>query len=104
MQNIRLICIGKLKENYLREAFAEYEKRLSAYCKVQNTELKDSRMPENASEAEVAAAITEEGKRILAAMPKKGYKIALAVEGKELSFPDFAKQIEKAKDAGGYLP
>ena len=93
---VNIIYVGNIKDKFLADAVAEYKKRLSAYCKVQNTELKESRVPENASDAEVSAAIAEEGKRILAAMPKKGYKIALAVEGKELSSPDFAKQIEKA--------
>ena len=78
---VNIIYVGNIKDKFLADAVAEYEKRLSAYCKVQNTELKESRVPENASDAEVSAAIAEEGKRILAAMPKKGYKIALAVEG-----------------------
>ena len=98
---VNIIYVGNIKDKFLADAVAEYEKRLSAYCKVQNTELKESRVPENASDAEIAAAIAEEGKRILAALPKKSYKIALAVEGKELSSPDFAKHIEKAKDMGG---
>lgn len=97
---INIIYVGNIKDKFLADAVAEYEKRLGAYCKVQNIELKESRVPENASDAEIAAAIVEEGKRILAALPKKSYKIALAVEGKELSSPDFARQLEKAKDAG----
>ncbi len=97
---INMIYVGNIKDKFLADAVAEYEKRLGAYCKVQNIELKESRVPENASAAQVSAAIEEEGKRILAALPKKSYKIALAVEGKELSSPDFARQIEKVKDAG----
>lgn len=97
---INIIYVGNIKDKFLADAVAEYEKRLGAYCKVQNIELKESRVPENASDAEVAAAIAEEGKRILSVLPKKSYKIALAVEGKELSSPDFARQLEKAKDAG----
>lgn len=97
---INIIYVGNIKDKFLADAVAEYEKRLGAYCKVQNIELKESRVPENASAAQVSAAIEEEGKRILAVLPKKSYKIALAVEGKELSSPDFARQIEKAKDAG----
>ncbi len=98
---VNIIYVGNIKDKFLADAVAEYEKRLSAYCKVQNTELKESRVPENASDAEISAAIEEEGKRILAALPKKSYKIALAVEGKELSSPDFARQIAKAKDVSG---
>lgn len=98
---INIIYVGNIKDKFLSDAVAEYEKRLGAYCKVQNIELKETRVPENASDAEVASAITEEGKRILAVLPKKSYKIALAVEGKELSSPDFARQLEKAKDISG---
>ena len=97
---VNIIYVGNIKDKFLADAVAEYEKRLSAYCKVQNTELKESRVPENASDAQIAAAIEEEGKRILAVIPKKSYKIALAVEGKELSSEGFAKHLEKAKDAG----
>ena len=98
---INIIYVGNIKDKFLSDAVAEYEKRLGAYCKVQNIELKETRVPENASDAEVASAITEEGKRILAVLPKKSYKIALAVEGKELPSPDFARQLEKAKDISG---
>ncbi|MBO5908210.1 MAG: 23S rRNA (pseudouridine(1915)-N(3))-methyltransferase RlmH [Clostridia bacterium] len=97
---VTIIYVGNIKDKFLADAVAEYEKRLSAYCKIQNIELKESKVPENASDAEVQAAITEEGKRILNVLPKKSYKIALAVEGKELSSTDFAKKIAKSIETG----
>lgn len=97
---VNIIYVGNIKDKFLADAVAEYEKRLSAYCKIQNIELKESKVPENASDAEMQAAITEEGKRILSVLPKKSYKIALAVEGKELSSTDFAAKIEKSIEAG----
>jgi 23S rRNA (pseudouridine1915-N3)-methyltransferase len=97
---VNIIYVGNIKDKFLADAVAEYEKRLSAYCKIQNTELKESRVPENASDAEINAAIAEEGKKILAAIPKKSYKIALAVEGKELSSVEFASKIDKSAEFG----
>ena len=55
MYNIDLICIGKLKEDYLRGACAEYSKRLSAFCKLKITELTPSRIPDDPSQAYFAA-------------------------------------------------
>ncbi|MGN1095263.1 MAG: 23S rRNA (pseudouridine(1915)-N(3))-methyltransferase RlmH, partial [Eubacteriales bacterium] len=89
-----------IKDKYLADAVSEYEKRLSPFCKIKNTELKESRVPENASAAEINAAINEEGERIIASLPQKSYKIALAVEGKEISSEDFAKNIEKISVSG----
>ena len=51
MINIRIICIGRLKENYWREAVEEYEKRLAPYCRLEIVELKEARLPANASPA-----------------------------------------------------
>ena len=97
---VNIIYVGNIKDKFLADAVYEYEKRLSAYCKVKNTELKESKVPENASPAEISNAIAEEGKRILEAIPKKSYKIALAVEGKELSSPEFAAKLSKAAEEG----
>lgn len=66
MLNVDVICVGSLKEDYLRAGCAEYAKRLSAYCRLNLTELKD-------------------GAPILPYLPKRAYRIALCVEGKELS-------------------
>ena len=63
MYNIDLICIGKLKEDYLRGACAEYSKRLSAFCKLKITELTPSRIPDDPSQAQIDAALADEGKR-----------------------------------------
>ena len=62
MYNIDLICIGKLKEDYLRGACAEYSKRLSAFCKLKITELTPSRIPDDPSQAQIDAALADEGR------------------------------------------
>lgn len=97
---INIIYVGNIKEKYLSDAVAEYEKRLSPYCKVKNTEIKETRVPENPSASETEAAINDEGKRILSALPPKSYKIALAVEGDEFSSEEFAKKLENAATHG----
>ena len=65
MVNINIICVGKLKEDYLRNACAEYEKRLGAFCKLKITELTPARLPENPNEAQIEAALNDESQRIL---------------------------------------
>ena len=66
MLNVNLIVVGKLKESYLREACAEYVKRLGAFCKLTITELSESKLPESPSEKEICAALANEGKSISA--------------------------------------
>ena len=66
MININIICLGKLKEDYLRMACAEYEKRLGAFCKLKVTELTPARLPDNPNDAQIEAALNDESERILA--------------------------------------
>ena len=67
---VNIICIGKLKESYLRDASAEYSKRLGAFCKLNITEIQPKRLPDQPSEAEIDAALSAEGKQILAKIPQ----------------------------------
>ena len=98
---INIIYVGNIKDKYFSDAVKEYEKRLSAYCKVVNTEIKETKIPENASAAQINKAIEEEGEKILSVLPQKSYKIALAVEGTMLSSEDLAKKIDFSL-TGGY--
>ena len=66
MLNVTLIAVGKLKERYLTDACAEYEKRLGAYCRLRVVEVDEYRLPQNPSEAQIQAGIEAEGKEILA--------------------------------------
>lgn len=90
---IHLITVGKLKEKWLREAYAEYEKRLTRYCKLSLTELPESRLPEEPSDAEIAAALQQEGRAILNAC--RGRIIALCIEGKQRSSEEFAALLSQ---------
>lgn len=98
---INIIYVGNIKDKYFSDAVKEYEKRLSAYCKVVNTEIKETKIPENASAAQINRAIEEEGEKILSVLPQKSYKIALAVEGTMLSSEELAKKIDLSL-TGGY--
>ena len=98
---INIIYVGNIKDKYFSDAVKEYEKRLSAYCKVVNTEIKETKIPENASAAQINKAIEEEGEKILSVLPQKSYKIALAVEVAMLSSEELAKKIDFSL-TGGY--
>lgn len=97
MFHIKLIVVGDLKETYWRDATAEYAKRISAYARVEITELKEQRLPETPSPAEIAAALEKEADAILAATPPRAALWALCVEGKELSSEELAAQLEKTQ-------
>ena len=96
---ITLITVGKIKEKYLKDAIAEYSKRLSKYCKLTIVEVADEKTPDQASETVEEAIRTKEGERILAKIKDKEYVYALAIEGKERSSEEFAKELE---DLGTY--
>ena len=96
MLTVRIITVGNLKESYLREAVAEYKKRLGGFCRVEETCIKESRLPEDPSGAEIAATLADEGRQILAAISPRSYKIALCVEGKQFSSEALAKKLNDA--------
>jgi 23S rRNA (pseudouridine1915-N3)-methyltransferase len=91
--NVNIIHVGNLKESYYKEAVAEYEKRLSRFCKVRNVEIKEEKLPERPNQSEIAAALAAEGKRIISAIPEKSYRIALCVEGEACSSEELAAVI-----------
>ena len=103
MIQVTVITVGNLKEGYWRDAMVEYEKRLCAFCKSEIVQLKETKLPENPSEGEIKAALADEGKRILAAMPPRSYKIALCVEGTQFSSEALAQKLEDVLNENGSL-
>ncbi|MED3886002.1 23S rRNA (pseudouridine(1915)-N(3))-methyltransferase RlmH [Priestia aryabhattai] len=91
--NISIITIGKLKEKYLKQGIEEYLKRLSSYAKVEIIELADEKAPENLSESEMEQVKQKEGERILAKISDDTHVIALAINGKQKSSEELAKEI-----------
>lgn len=98
--NIYIVCIGKLKESYWRDAILEYSKRLSKYCTLSIQELKEERCGENPSQAEVLRVKAAEGRSILNAVKADTYVIALDIDGKGLSSEGMAKKMEELAISG----
>lgn len=94
MLNIQIICVGKLKESYLKAAIDEYAKRLSRYCKLNFLELPDEKIPDKLSDALCNEIKTKECNNILHHMKKDSYVIALDLKGKEFSSEEFSSEIE----------
>ena len=103
MIDVKIISVGNLKESYLRDACAEYEKRLGAFCRIETKEFKEARLSENPSEGEIRSALQDEGRRILSAIPAGAYKVAMAVEGQQFSSDQLAKVVGAQIDAGKSL-
>ena len=100
MLSIRLICVGKLREQFYVDAFAEYSKRLSAYCKFECIELNETKLGASPSDKEIAAALDKEAGDIERAIGKDAYVIAMCVEGRQLKSEDFARRINELAVSG----
>ncbi|KFI53100.1 23S rRNA (pseudouridine(1915)-N(3))-methyltransferase RlmH [Bifidobacterium biavatii] len=92
---IDIIAVGKVKESYLRDAIAEYSKRLGRYCKLGIIEVADEKTPENASEGVERQIKAKEGERIAKHLRDGAYVIALAIDGKMLSSEGLANEISQ---------
>ncbi len=100
MLRIHIVHVGTIKEKYLSDAVAEYEKRLSAYCSVDNISVREERLPDKPSQAEIQTALKREGERILTSLPQRSYNIALCVEGKQMPSEAFAERITSITNDG----
>lgn len=90
MLQTEIIFVGGEKETYYKEAAGEYIKRLSAYCSFCEKVIKDEKIPEKASDGVIRAALDKEADRILAAVNPKNLKIAMCIEGKQMSSEELA--------------
>ena len=93
MLSVNIICVGKLKERYLREATEEYSKRLKALCKLRIIELPEERSGDDPSDAQIAHTINAESERIMAKIGKGDYVIALCIEGKNISSEELSERL-----------
>ena len=103
MTQLTLITVGTLKEDYLAAALAEYKKRLGAYCRVEEIEIKEVRIANEDDAGEIERALAEEGAKILSKIPKGSYPIALCVEGKEYDSESLAALLGRAADTVGKI-
>ena len=93
MLNIKLICVGRLREKFYIEAFNEYARRLGAYCKFECVELNEIKLGDNPSDKEIANALLKESTDIEKAIPKDAYVIAMCVGAKQLKSEQLAEKI-----------
>lgn len=94
MLNVNLICVGKLKESYLRDACAEYEKRLGAFCRLNVTQIAPAKLPDSPSQTLIDHALIQEGKAIISAIPANSRTYALCIEGKMLTSPALSEMLD----------
>lgn len=93
MIDVTLVCVGRLKEKFYKDACDEYIKRLGAYCRLTVTEIAEERRGDSPSQAQTDAALLREDEAIKRAVPKGAAVIALCVEGREMSSPELAGAI-----------
>lgn len=100
MTSVEVVCIGKLKEKYWRDAQEEYLKRLSRFCRIRVTELEEERAPDSPSPAQEAQVRAKEAERIRKALARKPWVIALDLDGKMPDSPELAKWVGDWQMAG----
>lgn len=91
---ISIITVGKIKEKYLKDAIAEYSKRLSKYCKLEIVEVTDEKTPDNASETVETMIRAKEGERILKHVKDDAYVVTLEIQGKQVTSEELAEKID----------
>lgn len=94
MLNINIVCVGKLKETYLKEAVEEYSKRLSKYCNLKFIEISDEKLPSKINDSNIQEIKNKEGNKILSSIKKDSYVIALDLHGKQFTSEEFSEKIE----------
>lgn len=97
---ITIVCVGKVKEKFYRDAIAEYEKRLGKYCKLEILEVADEKTPEGASQVQEEQIKAREGQRILEKLRDDAYVCTLEIGGKKLSSEGLADWMEKLTVSG----
>lgn len=101
---ITILCVGKIKEKFYRDAIAEYEKRLGRYCRLEIVEVADEKTPDHASELLETQIKEKEGQRIFARMEKYlregAFVCALAVDGRQLDSVELSEKLESLGTRG----
>ena len=100
MEKVTLLCAGKLKEKYWRDAAAEYVKRLSAYCNLDILEIKDEKTQEHMSPAEEDALLLKEAEQFLKKLDERAYVIALDIKGAKMGSEELADRLERLVTGG----
>lgn len=96
MLRVNVICVGKLKEKYLKDAVAEYSKRLGAFCKFSVAEVDEEKTNDDPNEAAIERILDAEGRRILSKLDRADHVIAMCIEGRQLSSEKFSRYLSDA--------
>lgn len=99
MLTVDLICIGKCKESYWRDACAEYSKRLRPFCRFNIVELSENRIGDNPKEAEINRVVEAEGKSILSKIGNQ-FVVAMCIEGKQTPSSGLAGKLQQIALSG----
>ncbi len=97
---IKIICVGKLKEAFFKNAAEEYIKRLGRFHKVEIIEISEEIRHENPSDTEIEKALASEGAKILKSVGKGAYIFSLAIEGRQISSEEFSLTMENLGKSG----
>ena len=100
MLNIKLICVGKLKEKFYIDASSEYMKRLSSYCKIEIDELPEVRRSQSPSAGEIEASLLKEAELIKSKLPSRSMIVAMCIEGGQMDSVQFSSLLEDAAASG----
>ncbi len=103
MIHINIVCIGKIRENYLKDAIAEYSKRLSKYCSLSITELPDMPLPQKLNSTISYEIKMKESSSILSHIKKDSYVIALDLKGKSLSSIEFSEKLQNLSNVTSHI-
>ena len=93
MLNIRILCVGRLKEHYYIDAANEFIKRLCGYCKPEIIEIPESRLPAEPTDAQIGIALQKEQIAIRQKIPDGAMTVALCVEGRETDSPGLSELL-----------
>ena len=92
---ITIITVGKIKEKYLKDAIAEYSKRLTKYCKLDIVEVADEKTPDNASDVVEEAIRDKEAERIMKHIKDDMYVVTLEINGRQLTSEELSSKLER---------
>ena len=94
MLNINIVCIGKIKESYLKDAISEYSKRLSKFCNLNIIELPDEKLPNKLNDSIISEIKNKECAKMIQSIKKDSYMMCLDLKGKEFTSEEFSQKLE----------
>ena len=100
MLSVTILCVGKMREKYLIEAFKEYEKRLGAYCRLEWIEVPETKLSPSPTEGEITAALEKEAAAVVKSLYPDAYVVVLCIEGKKMPSEGIAQLIRERENSG----